>query len=340
MRLPLVAFLLFALPAVAQTGTAVTFTTTATSTNNTVVTSRANCATTLRFNWSRTANLCSGGTVYFYVTTGSCGSQPAVTDLQLDTATNSTTATGVLNFSVANVLAKLATPTTCDSQTTEVTLKLCASAPTADPYTQACSSTYTNVGGPAFQVNYDPQPPDAPSIGKVIARDSALSIQVDNVEDDSNVIVELNAILRAGTDAGTDADAGTAEDAGTEDAGTDADAGTEDAGTADAGVTPEESEGPTLRFNKAAGEGNVVATGLINGVTYRVRAKLEDEAGNVSGLSAAVEGTPVKSNGLFDAYKDANGQEQGGCASTGGGLAGGAVLAALGIWLSSRRKVS
>ncbi|MCY1045266.1 MYXO-CTERM sorting domain-containing protein [Corallococcus sp. bb12-1] len=309
MRLPLVvAFLFFALPAVAQTGTAVTFTTTATAPNNIVVSARGDCGSTLRFNWSRTGNLCNGGNLYFYVTTGTCGSQPAATDLQLDAVTGNTTTTGVLTFTVASVLAKLATPTTCDSQTTEVTFKLCASTPTiSDSINLTCSSTYSSVGTPPFQVNYDPEPPSAPSIGDIIARDSALSVQVDNAEADSLVIVELNALTTAGTD-----DAGTGE------------------------VT----EGPTLSFRKASSEGNVVADGLINGVTYRVRAKVQDEAGNVSEPSAALEGTPVKSNGLFDAYKNANGQEEGGCSSTGGGLAGGAVLAALGLWLSSRRKVS
>ncbi|RKG92720.1 hypothetical protein D7V88_05025 [Corallococcus terminator] len=287
-----------------------TFTTTATAPNNTVVAARDDCASTLRFNWSRTGNLCNGGTLFFYVTTGTCGSQPAATDLQLDAITGNTTTTGVLNFTVANVLAKLATPTTCDSQTTEVTFKLCASTPTiSDSINLTCSSTYSSVGAPAYQVNYDPEAPDAPSVGGIIARDSALSVQVDGVEADSTVIVELNALLTAGTD-----DAGTGE------------------------VT----EGPTLSFRKASGEGNVVADGLINGVTYRVRARVQDEAGNVSDQSAAAEGTPVKSNGLFDAYKNAEGKETGGCATTttGGGLAGGALLAVLGIWLSSRRKVS
>ncbi|RKH32306.1 hypothetical protein D7Y13_15810 [Corallococcus praedator] len=332
MRLPLVALLLFALPAVAQTGTAVNFTTTSTSNNNTVVTSRDECTTTLRFSWSRTGTLCNGGTVYLYVTSGSCGGlAPVATDLTLDTVTGNTTTSGVVSFSMSQVLARQTGAPTCATQEKEVSFKLCAITPTiSDSVLQTCSATYSSIGAPAFTLTYDPEAPSAPSIGKVIARDSALSVQVDNVEEDSNVIIELNAILKA--------DAGIPE----EDAGTDADAGTDDAGTvADAGTTPVgESEGPTLRFNKAAGEGNVVATGLINGVTYRIRAKLEDEAGNVSEASAVVEGTPVKSNGLFDAYKDANGQEQGGCASTGGGLAGGAVLAALGIWLSSRRKVS
>ncbi|MCY1034237.1 hypothetical protein OV207_22470 [Corallococcus sp. BB11-1] len=348
MRLPFVALLLFALPVAAQTGTAVQFTTTA-STTTTVVSSRANCATPRRFNWNRTGSLCNGGTLYFYVTSGSCGSQPATTDLVLDTVTVNSATTGSVNFSVSEVLAKLATPTTCDSQQKEITFKLCASTPTiSDSFNLTCSSTYSNVGSPAYEVKYDPEPPATPSIGKVIARDSALSVQVDNVETDSNVIVELNAILTADAGVPGDDDAGMDEDAGTDDAGADVDAGADldagadvDAGAeADAGTTPVEGEGPTLRFNKAAGEGNVLATGLINGVTYRVRARVEDEAGNVSAASAEVQGTPVKSNGLFDAYKNANGQEQGGCAATGGGVAGGAVLAALGIWLSSRRKVS
>lgn len=81
-------------------------------------------------------------------------------------------------------------------------------------------------------------------------------------------------------------------------------------------------------------------SGLENNVTYRVEAFARDEIGNESGASSSQEGTPVKTSGFFQAYTDAGGQETGGCNVAGGGLAGGAMLAALGFWLSSRRNRS
>lgn len=80
--------------------------------------------------------------------------------------------------------------------------------------------------------------------------------------------------------------------------------------------------------------------GLENGVTYRVEAFAIDEVGNVSAASAPQEGTPIPTAGFFQRYVDAQGDETGGCSATGGGLAGSAVLAALGFWLSSRRNRS
>jgi hypothetical protein len=98
------------------------------------------------------------------------------------------------------------------------------------------------------------------------------------------------------------------------------------------------------------GTGTVVATdettaveglanleGLENGVTYQVTARATDVAGN-STDSDPSEGTPIKSNGFYEAYVGAGGTETGGCGAAGGGLAGGAVLAALGFWLSRRKQ--
>ena len=350
MRLPLAALLLFASTAVAQTtGTAVTFTTSSTTSGGTtVLTAKGECTTPVRFSWTRTGNLCTGGSLFLYVSRSSCGSEPAITDLKLATITD-TTASGTVTFTVQDVLAALATPTTCETQKSEISFNVCASAKTfLSVYDASCSTSFSSVGSPAFVVKFDPAPPAKPSIGKIIARDSALSVQVDGVEAKSTVVVEVTAIGVADGGALPDGDAGT-DDAGTdagEDAGVDAgdiDAGADagaDAGLADAGSVSPTPVGTTLRFRKAAGEGNVVADGLVNGVTYRVQAQIVDEAGNESDLSDAVEGTPVKSNGLGDAYVDAGGEERGGCAATGGGIAGGAVLAMLGIWLSTRRKVS
>jgi len=87
-----------------------------------------------------------------------------------------------------------------------------------------------------------------------------------------------------------------------------------------------------------AGEGTAELTGLQNGVTYQVIAVATDQSENESEPSEPGEGTPVASKGLLQEYINANGQETGGCGATGGGIAGGAVLAALGFWLSRRKQ--
>lgn len=83
--------------------------------------------------------------------------------------------------------------------------------------------------------------------------------------------------------------------------------------------------------------GTYRVSGLENGVVYEVTATAVDEAGNESAASAAQLGTPVKTRGLYEVYRQAGGSETGGCGAAGGGVAGGAVLAALGLWLFSRR---
>ncbi|MBZ4371060.1 MXAN_2561 family MXYO-CTERM-anchored protein [Corallococcus sp. AS-1-6] len=344
MRLPFIGLLLFASTAVAQVGPAVSFTSaTTTTSNNTVTVPKSECGNARRFTWTRTGNIC-GGSLFIYATTGTCGGEPTATDLKLvSLGSSDSTTTGTVNFSVQQLLAARGGGTdggsaaTCDSQTSEISFNLCASARQVGGYLGTeCQTAYANVGSPTFVLKYDPQPPATPTIAAVIPRDSALSVQVDGAEADSTVIVEVAMVASADTDAGTDGDAGTDADAGT-----DTDAGTDDGGMGLVGsLALEGTTGPVTRVDKAAGEGNVVITGLTNGVTYRLQAIIRDAAGNESPASASVDATPVKSNGLFDAYVDAGGQERGGCAAAGGGLAGGAVLAALGIWLSSRRKVS
>lgn len=100
-------------------------------------------------------------------------------------------------------------------------------------------------------------------------------------------------------------------------------------------------EGPEITSDeKVAGQGVLVVENLQNGVTYSLVARARDEADNTSDPSAEARGTPLKSSGIYEAYVNAKGEETGGCAATGGSIAGGALLAALGFWLSSRRKVS
>ncbi|QRK04724.1 hypothetical protein JQX13_31390 [Archangium violaceum] len=86
--------------------------------------------------------------------------------------------------------------------------------------------------------------------------------------------------------------------------------------------------------------GSIRVENLENEVTYQVRAYAIDEADNESEQFATGEGTPTRSLGFYEYYREMGGTETGGCSATGGGLAGGAVLAVLGIWLSSRRNRS
>lgn len=91
---------------------------------------------------------------------------------------------------------------------------------------------------------------------------------------------------------------------------------------------------------KAVGQGDIKVEGLVNEVTYQLVAYAFDEAGNQSGASAQAEATPIKTNGFLEEYVNAGGKETGGCGAAGGGVVGGAVLAVLGFWLSSRRNRS
>lgn len=87
----------------------------------------------------------------------------------------------------------------------------------------------------------------------------------------------------------------------------------------------------------SATEGLANLTGLENGVTYQLIAKATDVADN-STESDPTTGTPVKSDGFYEDYLGKGGHETGGCGAAGGGIAGGAVLAALGFWISRRKQ--
>jgi hypothetical protein len=62
--------------------------------------------------------------------------------------------------------------------------------------------------------------------------------------------------------------------------------------------------------------------GLTNNVAYDIRVRSEDTIGNLSAYSPIATATPVASAGFYDVYRQAGGQELGGC----GGL--GAILLA------------
>ncbi|WNG25117.1 hypothetical protein F0U62_14650 [Cystobacter fuscus] len=86
-------------------------------------------------------------------------------------------------------------------------------------------------------------------------------------------------------------------------------------------------------------KGALLVENLENDVTYEADATVFDAAGNESERSSPVQVIPTKTYGFMEHYGDSGGQEVG-CGATGGGVAGGAVLAVLGFWLFSRRNRS
>jgi hypothetical protein len=78
---------------------------------------------------------------------------------------------------------------------------------------------------------------------------------------------------------------------------------------------------------------NPKISGLNNGDTYDVITTAQDAAGNESGDSNMVSGTPIKTKGIFGVYRSAGGRDQG-CA-----VGAGASLLALGLvaWRLRRR---
>ena len=89
---------------------------------------------------------------------------------------------------------------------------------------------------------------------------------------------------------------------------------------------------------QAVGKGSLVVEKLQNDVTYQVQAYAYDAAGNESLPSDSRDVTPIKTVGFVELYQGAGGST--GCGVAGGGLAGGGLLAALGLWLFSRRNRS
>lgn len=302
MRLTLVGLLLFASTALGQ---AVTFTASPNILqNNRIVVSQANCAAERTVTWTRTGALCE--TLYFWVSSdGVCTRAPAAADLSLQqvAAGDTTTMNGTLTLRASAALA--AGGDTCESQTTTTSFKLCASTRRVSQIIggAGCEDAYASVGTPAIDLVYDPEPPATPSAPAVTGLDSALSASVTAPSDAASMTVQVLSLV-AGEDGGS--------------------------------IT-----GSVVSSRTQISANTVFRLdGLQNGVEYAVQAIAIDAAGNESDPSAVTLGTPIASNGFYGGYLDAGGSETGGCTAAGGGITGCAVLASLGIWLSSRRKRS
>ena len=103
-------------------------------------------------------------------------------------------------------------------------------------------------------------------------------------------------------------------------------------------VTREGTEITSVR--QGVDQSRIEVKNLQNGVTYQLSAYAIDAAGNESLEAALAEGTPIKTLGFYEKYRESGGAETGGCGATGGGMAGGALLSVLGFWLFSRRNRS
>jgi len=283
-------------------GQSVTFSGTAIQSNEIVV-SKDDCTNTRQVTWTRTGTL-SCDTLYLWLSNDTCTGTPGADDVSLkDIAQSDATSTGTLSLKMSDALTKVGR--TCADVDKEVSFKLCATTKKLEgEITTTCADTESSVGTPSVTFRYDPLPPGAPDAPAVTGLDSALSVAVTAPSDATQLRVQI-VTLTAGEDGGTPT---AGEVLSTKDQTTD---------------------NTTFRMDN-----------LENGVEYGVLAYALDRAGNVSKASALATGTPIPSNGFWDAYIGAGGKETGGCGAGGGGIALGSVLAALGFWVTSRRKQS
>ncbi|AKF80861.1 fibronectin [Myxococcus fulvus 124B02] len=268
---------------------------------NEIVVSKADCAKVTQVTWQRQAgNLCD--TLFIWLSPDTCSDTPSSTEVTLEEITSSSPANGTVSVNISEALTKAGQ--TCEAQTENKSFKLCASVRPFNSTGTQCEATATSVGTPAITLTLDPKPPAAPILPTVTGLDTALSVDVTAPSDSSQMKVEVVKLVAG-------------EDGGSTTAG-------------DVVRSKEQTSSNTLfRMDN-----------LENGVEYGVRVFALDKAGNQSEPSPLATGTPIASNGFWAAYRGAQGAETGGCGAGGGGLAVGAVVAALGFWTVSRRKQS
>jgi len=307
MRLTFAVLLLSASTALGQTAPVVNFTVPGAAQGTEIVVSKATCADTRTVTWTRTGTLPCSALVFWLSSDSNCSGDPGDGDLVLDAEEvpqgNTTTLSGTIELKMSDALA--ATPNlSCDTQAANKSYKLCASTEKQDSLL-ACDDTVSNIGTPTITFTLDPVAPLAPALPTVTGLDSALSVSVTVPGDTSQMKVQVVELVQGGDDGGT--------------------------------VTAGEE-----KVSKTQTTDNTVfrMEGLENGKLYGVFAYAIDKAGNQSLASPLATGEPIPSDGFFAAYREAGGQETGGCGAGGGGLALGAVVAALGFWMMSRRKLS
>jgi hypothetical protein len=175
----------------------------------------------------------------------------------------------------------------------------------------------------------DTEPPGAPSSISARAGDAMMEVTLGApAEADAVETAQMRYVVEhrrcTPEQAGAPADAGKDGDGG---AALSADAGVPDAGPEQVGACGEFSRG-------SARSSPVVVTGLVNGVTYQVRARAVDEFGNVGSPGGSTFGTPAKEYGFLDLY---GGEVYGfSCSQDRGWTVGGVLL--VGAWALSRRR--
>ncbi|AGC44268.1 fibronectin type III domain-containing protein [Myxococcus stipitatus DSM 14675] len=296
-------FVVLLLTASTALGQSVTFTGAAIQ-DGEISVSLDDCAKKIPVTWTKTGTLLCGDLTLF-LTKGSCSAEDpgASGNKVLKTIKQSDSiTTEAIELQMSVVLAEGGL--TCAAQTANVVYKLCASTKVQTISTGLCPDKPSSVGKPDVNFILDPIAPEAPPAPAVTGLDSALSVSVAPTSDTTRLKVEVVEMTQ-GDDGGV--------------------------------ATP----GEVVRSKEQVTPNNVFRMdGLENGKTYGVRAIAFDKAGNQGKASELATGAPIASNGFFDEYVDAGGQETGGCGAGGGGLAVGAAMAALGFWLTSRRKQS
>nr|WP_240356749.1 MXAN_2561 family MXYO-CTERM-anchored protein [Myxococcus eversor] len=277
-----------------------------TAQNNEIVVSKQTCADLRTVTWTRTGALACSSLI-FWLSPDNCTGEPGTGDLVLGNEVpqgDTTTLSGTLQLRMSDALAASSPTLSCSTQAENKSYKLCASTEKQDS-TLDCDDERSNIGQPTITFTLDPVAPPAPALPAVTGLDSALSVSVTVSGDASQMKVQVVELVQGGEDGGT--------------------------------VTAGE-----LVVEKTQTIDNTVfrMDGLVNGKLYGVQAIAYDKAGNPSDESPLATGSPIPSDGFFAAYREAGGQETGGCGAGGGGLALGAVVAALGFWMMSRRKLS
>lgn len=274
---------------------------------DTVVLTSANCGGTVSVNFtavSSGSSLCETQMKAWITTGTTCGDAPAAGDLELNSPDISQLRTGTLTFSVSLLpLFGGAGRDGGSSGCTSYAGEANMRLCAAFKYTTngQCNPASIAKASTPLTVRFDNAPPPAPSIEEVVPLDRSLLVKV--VPPDVKDVALIALEYRALDDAGVSDFAG----------------------------------GGSFAVSSTSGK----ITNLVNGTEYEVRAFAVDEAGNRSVLpSGSATGTPIYTNGFWDRYRDAGGQEQGGCAVGGGDAAGLGLVLLAGLRFVSRRKRS
>ena len=186
MRSPLSIVLLLLAPLAAQAQITVSI-----NGKSTASFSPSGCGNQFTVSWSvaTTVTLCSPLTGW--VTSGTCGDAPGTADhqfLSVDQSSLLTQRSGTATFAAADLPGFDTTDSgiTCGDVTTR-TWRLClyVETPGYTGYMTSCGSNNQKVRSTAATVNYDGQPPSAPTLESVDSQDEALRAKVKDVPSDA-----------------------------------------------------------------------------------------------------------------------------------------------------------